>query len=100
MVELMTNMGMKMENVNQTQEFKDWLVSMLKFGPVKVKFEKTDGSMREMSCTLKEDMVVYQEKKTDRVKIPNPDVCPVYDLDKKEWRSFRYDSVKEIRFEL
>jgi len=100
MVVLQTNMGMNVEKVTETKEFQDWLMSMLKFGPVEVTFEKTDGSSRVMNCTLKDDMVEYVEKKTDRVKAANPEVCPVYDIDAKGWRSFRYDSVKQIRFTL
>ena len=86
--------------VVNTEEFRSWLVSMLKFGPTYVTFIKSDGSERVMHCTLNEDQVIYPEKKTDRSKASNPDVCPVYDLDKKEWRSFRYDSIIEVRFEL
>lgn len=63
-------------------------------GPCRVMFEKRDGTMRSMLCTTKVDMVVPYEKKTDRTKPENKDVQFVFDLEKKEWRSFRYDSVK------
>ena len=63
-------------------------------GPCRVIFEKRDGTIREMLCTTKRDMVVEYEKKTDRTKPENNEVCFVFDLEKKEWRSFRYDSVK------
>ena len=37
------------------------------------------------------------EKKEKKV---NDEVMPVYDLDAKSWRSFRWDSIKQVRFTL
>lgn len=70
----------------------------LKAGVVTVRFKKKDGTVRDMRCTLKEDLVKNYEKKSERVKAVNDDVCSVFDLDKDEWRSFRYDSVISMRF--
>jgi hypothetical protein len=53
-----------------------------------------------MNCTLQEGKTLDYEKKTDRVKTVSEETCPVFDIDKKEWRSFRYDSVTEIRFNI
>lgn len=53
-----------------------------------------------MSCTLKEDVVQYTEKKTEKIKKENNDVLAVWDLDKKAWRSFRIDSVKSFAFNI
>lgn len=63
-------------------------------------FTKTDGTEREMRCTLREDVIQSTEKKTERVKKENLEVMSVWDLDKNAWRSFRLDSVKQITFEL
>ena len=60
---------------------------------VNVVFKKKDGTERTMKCTLKPDQVVDYEKKTDKTKEPSLETCPVFDLDKQEWRSFRYDSI-------
>jgi hypothetical protein len=83
-----------------TPEGRQWAVDMLKLGPAKVKFTKSDGSTRVMNCTLKEDLIPQLEKKTDRVKKLNEAVLPVYDLDAKGWRSFRLDSVITFSFDL
>ena len=83
-----------------TPEGRQWLIDMLKVGPVRITFTKKDGTERIMNCTLKSELTETYEKKTDKVKDPNPDICPVYDLDVKGWRSFRYDSVKTIEFDL
>jgi hypothetical protein len=75
----------------------DWLSGMLKEGTVSLTFEKKDGSIREMNATLKEGVVVPYEKKSDKEKKVSREVMAVFDVDKSEWRSFRLDSLKEIR---
>jgi len=56
-----------------------------------------------MTCTTKPELVPAEsivegvEKKEKKV---NEEVIPVYDLDAKGWRSFRWDSVKQVRFTL
>ena len=73
------------------------LNKLLKNNVVVVRFTKSDGTERVMNCTLRADMVVPHEKTTDRVKPINEEVCPVWDIDKGAWRSFRYDSVIEYQ---
>lgn len=75
---------------------RDWLLSLLREGDVKVTFTKTDGTQREMLCTLKEGVVVPHEKKTDRVKKVNEDVIPVWDIENEGWRSFKLSAVTGI----
>ena len=53
-----------------------------------------------MNCTLAEDKVGTYEKKTDKVKTSNIETCPVFDTDKSEWRSFRYDSLVSFKFNI
>lgn len=83
-----------------TLKGRDWLVSHLATGPVRIQFVKQDGSIRTMNCTLKEDLLVYEEKKTERVKSHNPETLSVYDLDVKGWRSFKLANVTTISFDL
>lgn len=84
----------------QRAAFRKWLKDMLHIGPVKVYFLKKDGTVRNMNCTLEESVVVPHEKTTDRVKEQNDEVCPVWDLEKKAWRSFRYDTIMKIELEI
>lgn len=82
------------------EAFRNWLKGMLRVGPMKVLFVKKDGTVREINCTLEEGVVVPHQKTTDRTKEQNDEVCPVWDIDKQAWRSFRYDAVREIRIEV
>jgi len=72
------------------------IMNMLKNNIVNVKFTKTDGSERDMKCTLMEAFIKPHEKKTDREKKVNEDIVSVWDVDKEGWRSFRYDSIISI----
>ena len=77
-----------------------WLGEHLAYGPVTVVFEKKDGTLREMRCTLK-DVPQYERKtESEPTRKKNDEVMSVYDMDKSEWRSFRIDSIKEIKFDL
>ena len=80
--------------------FRNWLPSMLRMGPVTVTFLKVDGDEeRVIRCTLEEGVAIPHQKTTDRVKKPSDEVCPVWDLEKNQWRSFRYDSIVKIEFD-
>jgi hypothetical protein len=74
------------------------LINLLKENTVFVTFDKRDGSERTMKCTLMDGVVVPHEKTTDRVKEPNPNVLPVWDIDSDAWRSFRLDTIKHVSY--
>lgn len=80
--------------------FREWVMGVLRMHTTEVEFVKTDGTLRKMSATLKPDVVVVTESKTGRTKKENIDVCSVWDIEAKGWRSFRFDKVKSIRFDL
>lgn len=80
--------------------FREWLGGVLRNHNVTIHFRKKDGSIRIMECTLQEGKTLGYEKKTDRVKAVSEDTCPVFDIEKNEWRSFRYDSVTQINFDM
>ena len=98
------------QNLNESELklFKKWLKGCLAFGPVKVTFIKKDGTERVMECTLAPSLIPAEpvhETNTDnpidfpapkREKKINEDTCPVYDMEAKGWRSFRWDSVKQV----
>lgn len=82
-----------------TPEGRDWLIGVLKSEEyVDVTFTKTDGSERQMRCTLNEDKIPadFAPKNTERKKSDN--VLPVFDVENQGWRSFRLDSIKNVQF--
>jgi hypothetical protein len=81
--------------------YKEKVLTFLRESPdgVDIKFNKTDGSLREMRATLNPSLITSTyEKTTDRVKEANPDVQAVFDVDAGSFRSFRWDSLMEVRF--
>ena len=64
-----------------------------------VTFEKVNGEIRKMLCTLKSDYIPVEETEAGekRTKVVNTDVLPVYDLESNGWRSFRWNSLKEFQ---
>ncbi len=66
----------------------------------KVVFRKTDGTMREMTCTLMENFVPSNDEPVIRhlPRAENDKVLAVWDLDNKGWRSFRLDSIDTIEY--
>jgi hypothetical protein len=95
--------------------FKTWLKDCLAFGPVTVTFTKRDGSERVMECTTNPALVpidvteeIHYTNTDNPIDFPAPkkerkvneDVVPVYDLESKAWKSFRWDSVKQINIKI
>ena len=88
---------------------RDWVKSLLQKQPVTVVFTKADGTDRSMLCTLNPEQLppmpagpidgIVKESKKPR-KEPDPHSIRVFDLEKKEWRSFRFDRLKKVSAEL
>ena len=72
---------------------KESIVESLHGGVCKVTFEKSDGTVREMNCTLHHS---YVPELSEDLNESNPDVVPVWDTDAGGWRSFRIDRIKEF----
>ena len=86
------------------KKFKRWLRGHLAYGPVTVIFNKKDGTERIMECTTSPELVpkveINENIEPKKDKKKNEDVMPVYDLEAKAWKSFRWDSIKQVRFTL
>ena len=91
---------------------REWIKSLLQKSTVTVTFVKADGTDREMLCTLNWDYIpstaitpsspvdgIVKESKKPR-KEPDPHSLRVFDMEKQEWRSFRFDRLKKITAEL
>lgn len=77
-------------------ESRSWLIDLLHNGVLVITFTKTDGTERSMQCSLRDDLIKNYERKTDRQRMTSQAVLPVFDIEKQEWRSFRWDSIKRI----
>lgn len=86
-----------MNNVFGDVEGRNWLSGLLRDGEVTVVFTKTDGTERVMRCTLQESVLPKVEPSTKPRKKSEESIS-VWDLDEDGWRSFRWDSIKEIIF--
>ena len=66
---------------------------------LKVKFQKADGTMRNMKCTLHPSYLPKQTDVEESSTRDNPNVMVVWDIEKDAWRSFRIDSVDHFSYE-
>ena len=70
---------------------------LLRDNVVEVIFNKVDGTERVMMCTLNPTILPESVEKEGGVKVRNPDVQCVWDVDNNGWRSFRFDSVVDFK---
>ena len=94
---------------------REWIRGLLHTHEITVTFTKADGTDREMLCTLNWDHIptdkapketpttpidgIVKESKKPR-KLTDPHSLRVFDLEKQEWRSFRFDRLKKVTAEL
>ena len=79
---------------------KDWLKKLLQDEIVTISFTKKDGTKRDMKCTLSESKIPSEFAPKGSEKAKSDEVLPVFDVEKQEWRSFRWDSINKIQFSL
>lgn len=90
---------------------RDWVRSLLQKTPIIVSFVKADGSVRDMRCTLNWDLIPTDKhpgqppvdgivRESRQRKEPDEHSLRVFDLDKQEWRSFRFDRLQKVTAEL
>lgn len=90
---------------------RDWVRSLLQHQPITVTFIKADGTMRDMKCTLNWNFIPEDKQPKDTVPVeklletkkrrgPDEHSLRVFDVEKQEWRSFRFDRLKKITAEL
>lgn len=89
------------ENFDFTDnDFKTLLRKKLHEDEVIVTFTKRDGSERAMQCTLSASRIpseqLPKESGTGSTTTISDEAIRVYDLQKSEWRSFRWDSIKLV----
>ena len=91
---------MVMASQVDTKEGREWVQSLLKSQEVTISFTKKDGSERKMLCTLVENKIPSEKLPKNSGKSKSNDALAVFDIEKDAWRSFRWDSVTKIEFNL
>jgi hypothetical protein len=71
------------------------IIENLHRGVCRVVFEKVNGEMREMRCTLAPDRLP-ESQFLHEGRTHSEEYTRVWDLDENAWRSFRFDSVREF----
>ena len=101
-----------MEEVKQplgnNPEFQEWLRGLLHdelTTDLCVTFTKKDGTEREMYCTLAESRIpTDKQPKSGLEEATNSttggSALRVFDTISNEWRSFRWDSIKNVTFSI
>jgi hypothetical protein len=95
-------------NVNFTEqelnEIKTYVKGLLRdenIPEVHVTFTKRDGTERILKCTLDESKIPEDKRPKEKTNsISSEEAIRVFDIEKQEWRSFRWDSVKSFGFTL
>jgi hypothetical protein len=83
-----------------TPEGRQWMHDMLRAGEMNVTFTKKDGTERSMLCTLMESGIPSEKAPKNTGKKSSVDAISVFDVEKQDWRSFRFDSVKEVTIKI
>ena len=89
-------------------EFKTWTLGLLHDENLKsglcVTFTKKDGTERKMHCTLVSSKIPSDKQPKSVNESENSSTSGsavrVFDTEIGEWRSFRWDSVKQVEFDL
>ena len=92
-------------NPKEFEQFKEWTYNLLKDENAKdlcITFTKKDGTQREMFCTLAESRIPSEKipKSQEAGSQTSGSAVRVFDTEKQEWRSFRWDSVTRMSFDL
>ena len=94
-------MFMSNGNVFKSDKEKTWLRAILQDGVVSITFTKKDGDERVIKATLKEDLIPFDMiPKGTSTRKKSEESQSVFDVEKDEWRSFRWDSIKHFSFSI
>ena len=93
------------------EQIREWVRGLLTNSEVTVTFTKADGTDRDMLCTLDHSRIpvrpvapttstapvdgIIRESRKPK-KAPDPHSIRVFDLEKQEWRSFRFERLKKV----
>ena len=106
--------GTTYQEADETERviFRNWVRELLNVAEITVTFVKADGTVRDMRCTLDQDLIPPQPPRAEKPardtvdgivresrEVTKPEEShtqKVFDLDVSAWRSFRYDRLKKV----
>lgn len=76
---------------------KELVITHMKNGIANFKFEKKDGTIREMNATLNSSQIDsrYHKETNPNPHDANPDLVVCWDVEAKGWRSFNISTLQE-----
>lgn len=80
--------------------FKQWVKGLLHDKHIKnlrIAFTKSDGTEREIHCTLYEGAIPLEKAPKGTGRATSDATQRVFDLEKQEWRSFKWENVIGIK---
>jgi hypothetical protein len=92
-----------MNKLKINDEFKNWIKELLQDDKSNlcITFTKKDGTVRDMYCTLSGSKIPAekQPKSQEANSESSGSAYRVFDTQKQEWRSFRWDSIVKVNHE-
>ena len=89
---------MTQSSIKDSDDFKTNILNALRTDISTVVFTKADGTERTMRCTLVESNVPADKRPKTESQTSSTvgSAVRVFDVEKAEWRSFRFDAVKSF----
>lgn len=72
---------------------REQILNELRDGLVRVVFTKKDGTQRSLLGTLNPSLIPEEKQPKGSNRVHSVESQPVYDVEKDDWRSFRWDSL-------
>lgn len=90
------------KNAFADENGREWLRELLRERVVGVTFIKKDGTERVMQATLSENFIpeATNSENSATTRKKSDEALAVWDTEAQGWRSFRWDSVKQVNFSL
>jgi hypothetical protein len=90
------------KNAFADENGREWLRELLRERVVGVTFIKKDGTERVMQATLSENFIpeATNSENSATTRKKSDEALAVWDIEAQGWRSFRWDSVKQVNFSL
>lgn len=84
-------------SAQEQQQFRDWLLNLLNSTTITVKFKKTSGELRTMLATTKVGIAPIATLQSLQKSTSN---CTVWDVEKSDWRSFKFENIIDLDYQV